>query len=338
MGEKKVAQRGLKLNDWIEKYMVIVVPLVIGAGLLFGETLYSYTYLVPYLFAYVTFAMAIGCSFEHIKDVFSKPLKLLLLFGIIHVLLPLLVYWLAGLVFGYHSPYVIGLVMFTLIPVGISAVMWVSMTGGNVSLMLAIVIIDSLLSPIIITGGLRLLFHATIQLDTVSMLIDLLLIIVLPTVLGIALHELTKGRIVSAVKPYSAPLSKLCFMVVVALNAAALTPSLDELKQDLLRIIPISIAIVLLSYLFGYLSAMRLIERADRITLSYASGIRNVSLGAVIALTYFSPQTAMPILLGILLQQPIATTIGLFLQTLNKTKLAKASRREYDGEDIQERT
>jgi len=297
--------------------MVLIAPLAIVLGLLFGDILTAYTSLVPYLFAYVTFAMAIGCSIKHMKAVFNEPRKLLVMLAVIHIVLPIIVYVLAGLVFGYQSPYVVGLVMFTLIPVGISSVIWVSMTGGNVSLVLAIVVIDSLLSPFVITGGLRLLFHKSIQLDTMSMLTDLLYIIVAPTIVGIVLHELTKGKVASAIKPYSAPLSKLCFVAVIVLNAAALTPSLDQLKGDLIKIIPISIGIVLLSYSFGYVSSMKEQERASKITMSYASGIRNVSLGAVIALTYFTPQTAMPILIGILLQQPIATMISLFLQKLN---------------------
>lgn len=312
-----MAQLGLKLNDFIEKYMMLIAPLAIILGIIFGDVLLAYTSFVPYLFAYVTFAMAIGCSVKHMKIVFSEPRRLLLMLAVIHILMPILIYWLAGLMFGYESPYVVGLVMFTLIPVGISSVIWVSMTGGNVSLVLAIVVIDSLLSPFIITGGLRLLFHQSIQLDTMSMLTDLLIIIVGPTLIGVLLHELTKGNIASAIKPYSAPLSKLCFVVVIILNAAALSPSLEQLKGDLIKIIPISIGIVLLSYGFGYISSMKEQERANKITMSYASGIRNVSLGAVIALTYFTPQTAMPILIGILLQQPIATIISMFLQKLN---------------------
>lgn len=314
-----MAQLGLSMNRFIEKYIAFIVMIVMAIGLSLGERLYAYSWLVPYLFAYVTLSMAIGCSMKDMREVLRQPLKMALLLLIIHLILPIFVYAISGLIFGYESPYVIGLVMFTLIPVGISAVMWVSMTGGNISLILAFVVIDSLLSPFIIAGGLRLFFHRAVEIDTLSMLTDLLMIVVVPTILGIALNEFTKGRIAEKVKPYSAPLSKLCFLIVIALNAAALATSLDQLKGDLVKIIPFSIAIVIITYIFGYYSAWR-DSAVYKITMSYAAGIRNVSLGAVIALTYFTPQTAVPILVGILLQQPLATVIGLFLQKLNNAK------------------
>ncbi|MCM3783201.1 hypothetical protein M3231_09470 [Neobacillus mesonae] len=40
--------------------------------------------------------------------------------------------------------------------------------------------------------------------------------------------------------------------------------------------------------------------------MSYASGMRNISLGLVLAMGYFSPQAAIPVVLGILIQQPLA--------------------------------
>lgn len=305
--------------------MFLVVPLIMVFGITYGESLIKHIHLVPYLFAFVTISMAIGCSMKQVKEVLSRPLEITYFLIIIHVLAPILVYVLAGLVLGFHSPYVVGLVMFTLIPVGVSSVMWVSMTGGNLSLILAIVVIDSLISPFVITTGLKLFFSSVVDVPTAKMLRDLVLIVVLPTIAGIALNEWSKGTIKQRVNHIVAPISKLCFIVVVLLNASAITPSLDELKNDIFHIIPISIAIIIISYVLGYYSSMQKGSFPMRATLAYASGIRNISLGIVIAMSYFSPQTAVPVLIGVLLQQPLATCFSFALQKINKYTASQTS-------------
>ncbi|MCR8659029.1 bile acid:sodium symporter family protein [Paenibacillus endoradicis] len=320
-----MASFGLAINDWFEKYMFLIVPFVMIIGICFGEPLSGHVNLVPYLFAFVTVAMAIGCRLQQVRDVIAKPLQISYFLILIHIFVPIVVYLLAGLILGYHSPYVVGLVMFTLIPVGISSVMWVSMTGGQVSLVLAIVVIDSLLSPFIITIGLKAFFSSVIEVNTTQMMIDLLLIVVLPTVVGITLNEWSKGTIQSKVKPIVAPLSKLCFVIVILLNASAITPYLHDLKGDIIKIIPFSIIIVIVSYAIGYVTVMRRSDLSTQVTMSYASGIRNVSLGIVIAMSYFSPSTAVPILIGVLLQQPIATLYSLFLQKINKRTYSQSN-------------
>ena len=52
-------------------------------------------------------------------------------FVLAHVLSPLVAYGLGALLFGADSPYVVGLVLFTIIPLGVSTVLWVGMSVGQ---------------------------------------------------------------------------------------------------------------------------------------------------------------------------------------------------------------
>ncbi|WP_308635362.1 bile acid:sodium symporter family protein [Paenibacillus silvisoli] len=298
--------------------MFLIIPGSLILGFFFSAHLHRFVQAVPYFFAFVTLTMAIGCGLRQLRAVLNRPGVMLWTFVLAHVLSPLIAYGLGCLLFGADSPYVLGLVLFTIIPLGVSTVLWVGMSAGSVPLMLAMVVIDSALSPFVVPAGIHLLFSADVKTDTVAMMGDLLLIIVAPTILGVALHEWSKGRIQQAVQPIAAPLSKLCFTAVVMLNAAAIAPQAEALRGDLLKVVPAAVAIVALCYAVGFFGTLHYRNREVLVTVSYATGMRNISLGVVLAMGYFSPLTAVPVVLSILIQQPLATLHHYVLQKLNK--------------------
>ncbi|MFS0723215.1 bile acid:sodium symporter family protein [Paenibacillus sp. 1P07SE] len=311
---------GLAFNQWFEKWMFFIVPGSLVLGFLFSEPLLPFVDWVPYLFAFVTLTMAIGCSLEALRVVLMRPLPILWSLSTAHLLLPLIAFGMGVLLFGAASPYTVGFVLFALIPLGVSSVIWVSLSGGSIALMLALVVVDSAISPLVVPFGIQLFFGTGVEVDTGKMITDLLVIVVLPTVAGVLLHQLTRGRINDTVRPVAAPLSKLCFVAVVALNASAIEPYVMELKGDLLMLAPAVIALVGISYAAGFFSALPFRDRELLVTLSYASGMRNISLGIVLALGYFSPAAAVPVVLGIMIQQPVATLHFYVLQKFNKRK------------------
>lgn len=316
----RVRNFGLAFNKKFEQWMFLIIPGCLILGFLFSGALARFAGTVPYLFAYVTFVMAIGCGMKHLATVMKRPGVMAWTFVLTHIVSPLIAYGLGALIFGADSPYVVGFVLFTIIPLGVSTVLWVGMSGGSVPLILAMVVIDSALSPFVVPTGIHLLFRESVETDTAQMIVDLLTIIVVPTVIGVLLHDLTKGRIQPAIQPYAAPLSKICFALVVLLNAAAIAPQASALKGDLMRIVPLAVVMVGLCYAVGFLGALPYRNRELLTTVSYASGMRNISLGIVLAMGYFSPLAAVPVVLSILIQQPLATLHHAVLHKLYNRK------------------
>jgi BASS family bile acid:Na+ symporter len=314
---------GLAFNRHFERWMFIIIPGSLILGFIFANSLQRFIEWVPYLFAYVTLTMAIGCGLGQLREVLKKPGVMVLTFVIAHVLSPLAAYGIGTLIFGADSPYVVGLVLFTIIPIGVSTVLWVGMSGGSVPLMLAMVVLDSALSPLVVPAGIHLFFDSAVEVKAGPIIIDLLVIIVLPTVIGVALNQMSRGRVQGIVAPYSAPISKFCFVAVVALNASAIAPHLGQLKQDMMKLVPLVVVLVGLCYALGYIGTSRL-RYAEQVTVSYATGMRNISLGIVLALGYFSPLAAVPVVLSILIQQPLATVHHYVLQKLNKHKAGES--------------
>ncbi|PWW07121.1 putative Na+-dependent transporter [Paenibacillus cellulosilyticus] len=305
--------------------MFLLIPGSLVIGFLCSSVLRPMVDAVPYLFAYVTLTMAIGCGLGQLRQVLRRPGIIGWTFVLTHIAAPLIAYGIGAALFGAHSPYVVGFVLFAIIPLGVSSVLWVGMSGGSVALMLALVVIDSAISPIVVPSGIKLMFGAVVDIDTGGMIRDLVLIIVAPTVIGVTLYELSKGRIQSKVQHIASPISKLCFVAVVALNAAAIEPYVEQLKDDMIRLVPVSILLVAICYALGYFGALPFRNRETLVTVSYASGMRNISLGIVLAMGYFDPLSAVPVVLSILIQQPMATLHHYVLQKLNKPDAGERS-------------
>ncbi|MCR8843654.1 bile acid:sodium symporter [Paenibacillus sp. SC116] len=300
---------GIQMNAWFEKYMFILIPLSLVLGVLCSPLLIEHVSLVPWLFGLVTFVMGLGCGWKDIMAAFRRPLLFLIVFVITHLVAPLLAYGFGAALFGSDSSYTIGLVLFAVIPLGISSVLWVEMARGAVPIMLALVVVDSLLSPIVVPLSLSLLYEQSIPFDGWTMLIDLLLIIVLPTLAGIVVHEWTQGQAKPRMAPVLLPLSKLAFVGVVLLNAAAIGPFVRTWDTEAFIVFAAVCSLVAAFYALGHLTERLWPPDSSppQSTLGFASGMRNISLGLVLALQHFGAETAVAVVLAILIQQPGAT-------------------------------
>ncbi|WP_051287305.1 bile acid:sodium symporter family protein [Paenibacillus taiwanensis] len=310
---------GLQINSWFERYMFMLIPLSLVLGVLCDQILLPYVAGVPWLFGFVTFVMGLGCGIKDMTQAWQRPAVFLTVLVSSHLIAPAIAYSIGAILFGPTSPISIGMVLFTLIPLGVSSVLWVDIARGAVGLMLALVVIDSLLSPVLVPSMLLLLYGESVAIDTWGMLKDLLLILVLPIVVGVIIHSKTNGRAKPVLAPVLLPLSKLAFVGVVSLNAAAIGPYVRQLNVDSLIVILVIVLLVAGCYVIGFMSGN--LFKKDRLvmctTLGFATGMRNVSLGLVLAMQYFGPDTAVVVVLSILIQQPAATLFYTILQKLH---------------------
>lgn len=298
---------GLAINRYYERRMIIFIPVSLILGFLLYQWFNSWAVAVPYLFAYITFVMALDCHAQQLIQTLKFPIPILLTLVLVHGIAPYLAFRLGGLLFGEGSPYIIGLVLFAVIPLGVSSIIWVRMVGGNVPLTLSLIIIDSLFSPLLVPWLIHLYFGERITFDALKVMLDLMKIIVIPTILGVTINGLTRGRALQWTGFVVSPSSKLAFSLVVLINAAVIAPLVHTFKSDLLLLVTASVTIILVGYTLGWIGARFLGDPVIVRTIAYTAGIKNISLGVVIGIAYFEPKAVVPIVLTILIQQPIAT-------------------------------
>lgn len=296
-----------KLNTFLQRYIAILTPFSLILGVLLESIGHSLLFLVSWLFAFMTFTGSLNMKFKDAKIFVKHPVLILFAIVFLHLLMPLWAYFLSTVIFDDHL-LTIGFVLSVAIPTGVTSVIWINICKGNVPLGLSIILIDTLLAPLILPSILYVVSGEKIQLDVASLIIDLILMIVLPTILGILTNELSKGELPKKLGKKLAPFSKLCLFSVVMINSSAIAPYLKNFNTDLIFVLLLVLAIAVSGYTFALLIGRYIIkDYAQTTTLLFTGGMRNIAVGVVVATTYFPSKVAMPVVFGMLFQQVLAS-------------------------------
>lgn len=311
-----------RVNRVLEKMLPFITPTGVILGILFSAYLKDFSFIVPWLFAFMTFEGSLTMNFRSLKEAVVHPCSIIVILLFLHVLMPLWALGIGHLFFSGAPLTITGMLLLMVIPTGVTSFIWVSMKKGNKGMTLAAILIDALLSPFVVPYSLSLLVGQKVQLDTAGMMFGLFLMIVFPSLLAIFLNEMTKGKIAFVWKPRLAPFSKIFLGLVVALNGAAVAPYLTEIHWELILIIFAVLIIAFSGYLFAFLLGKALrYEQEVIVAFTYLGGMRNISAGAVIAISYFPPGVVVPVIVGMLFQQTLASLYGSFLDKYYQQKV-----------------
>jgi bile acid:Na+ symporter, BASS family len=305
-----------RFNRFIEKWMPFVTPCSLLLGVLFSVWLTPYSFLVPWIFAFMTFSGGLGSGFRDLKKVLQNPAPLLACMLILHVWMPLIAWGAGTLIFHQDAYTMTGIVLAFVIPTGIVSFMWVSLYEGNIALTLSIILLDTFLAPFIVPFSLRVLVGASISIDIWGMMQGLIWMVVLPSLAGMALNQWTKGGVKTTLAPKLAPFSKMGLIMVVAINASVVAPYFKQVNGKFIAIAATVLVIAASGYIWGWLTGRYL--KGDKgvvVAMTFNSGMRNISAGAVIAATYFPAPVVFPVMVGTLFQQILASTYAHFLSS-----------------------
>ena len=301
-----------RCNRFLEKWMFLVTPCCLAAGVLFPSVAGLGVPYVPLVFAFMTFIGGLKSSFRDIAAVFRSPLPLLACLVTLHLVLPAAACGLGRLLFPDNPNVVTGMVLEFSVPAAVVGLMWVSIYRGNSPLSLALVILDTLLAPFLIPLTLRLLVGSQVAIDTSRMMEELIFMIALPALLAMVLNQLSRDRVKETWPARLAPYSKFCLIFVVTANSSEVAPYIRHLNAQRLLSAGCILLLATCGYVIGWLLAL-LFRQPHDITVSmiYGAGMRNISAGAVIASTYFPAEVVFPVMIGTLFQQILAALFGM---------------------------
>lgn len=287
--------------------MPILTPLSLVIGVLLEDIGEQLLFLVPWIFAFMTFAGSLSMNFEGIKSVKKYPGAILITIAFLHILMPIWAYIVSTVIFDDHL-LTIGFVLAVALPTGVTSFIWVSICRGHLALCLSIILIDTLISPCVIPALLHVVVGQTIEIDTTSIILDLLWMIVLPSFVGVLLNEWTKGKIEETVGKKLAPFSKLCLFGIVMINSSAIAPYVKNITWELVGVVLVVFALAVSGYAFCLVLGHFLWKDTSiTTTFVFTGGMRNIAVGVVIATTYFPAKTVMPVVFGMLFQQVLAS-------------------------------
>ncbi|MCU9614783.1 bile acid:sodium symporter family protein [Caldibacillus lycopersici] len=314
-----------KINRTLEKWMPLITPTGVLLGIIFSVYLEDLSSLVPWLFAFMTFEGSLTMNFQAMKGAVLHPFPVFTLLIFLHFIMPLWAWGVGHLAFFGDGLTITGIILGMVIPTGITSFIWVSMKHGNSALTLAIILLDSLLSPFVVPFSLSMFVGQTVELDVANMMIGLVFMIVLPSIVAMLLNQVTKGKATKVWKPRLSPISKLCLGIVVMLNGATVAPYFKHFNGKLLFIIVIVFFIACSGYFFAYLLAKGLkFDEGTTIASVFIGGMRNISAGAVMAIAYFPSAVVLPVVVGMLFQQSLASIYGSFLNKVLKRNVGSS--------------
>lgn len=306
------------VNRQLERLMPLITPISVMVGVMLADSLLSFAFLIPWLFAFMTFSGSLGSTFGSLKGAIKKPLPLLIVLGLLHFIMPMIAWLVGHTLFINDHLTMTGLVLASVIPTGITSFIWVTIYKGSIGLALSIILFDTILSPFLVPFTLSFLVGQKVHIDTFNIMYGLLFMVVIPSIVGMLTNYLTKGKSVKAGKNL-APFSKLALASVVMINGAVIAPYIKKVSIEL---VVIALTVFILAC-FGYFLAWMIgvllkRDRETKVVMMFTGGMRNISAGAVIAVQYFPPAVAVPVVLGMLFQQVLASLFGLLFKVFEQ--------------------
>nr|WP_255620750.1 bile acid:sodium symporter family protein [Salinicoccus sp. RF5] len=296
-----------RFNAFIQKWIALLTPLSLIIGVLLGEMGTHFLFLIPWFFAFMTFTGALGMDFKDFRMVVKYPGTILLSILFLHILMPVWGYVLATVLLD-DALLTIGFTLAVAVPTGVTSIIWVTITRGNLPLALSIVLLDTLLAPLILPLILVVVAGTAVTIDSASLIMGLLWMIVLPTLVGILMNEVTRGKVKDTWGGRLAPFSKISLLLIIMINGSVIAPYLQNFSWEIIGILLLVLFITLSAYAFALITGHYLLKEPSIVTtFTYNVGMRNISVGVVIATAYFPPKVAMPVVFCMLFQQLIAS-------------------------------
>lgn len=303
-----------RLDHILGKALPLITPVSLILGVLFADQIKPFIWLIPWVFAFMTFAGSLGFGMKELASAAIHPVPILIALFILHVIMPIISLGAGNLFLAGDSLSITGIILGTVIPTGVTSVIWVSVYRGHLALTLAIILVDTLLSPFLVPFSMSHLVGAKVSIDAWGMMEGLIWMVVVPSLLGMFLFHVTKGKSEKSIGKPLSPFAKIGVGIVVGMNGAVVAPYLTHISRQLVIITALIVGLSCIGYTLGWLAAKWLHwDREQSIALIYNTGMRNISAGAVIAITYFPPPVAIPVVLTMLFQQLLASFVGVFL-------------------------
>jgi predicted Na+-dependent transporter len=301
-------------NTRLERMMPVLTPVGVALGFALPGPCAALRPGIPWFFAIITLSGALKLRVRELGHTLRHPLPLILTLFSSHVIMPLLVFFLSGIIFKGEGDIVSGYLLLYSVPTAVSGFIWVTIYRGDNALALALILIATLAAPVVTPGTMSALLGTRVALDMLGIALSLVMMVVVPTILGVTANEASRGRAPVVLLPYFTPLSKICLILIVAANAAVVAPQVRFDDPQVWIIAAVCILFAVIGYgVSRIIGVLCRLNRAQQVTVFFSSGLRNISAAATIAIEFFPESAALPALLGIVFQQTIAAFMGRLL-------------------------
>ena len=299
-------------NNKLNKAMPIITPTALITGLILSKYFLNYRFLVIYLFAFLTFSSSLTVSPQQLKTVVKTP-KLIFIYSLNNYIVnPLFIVIVSKILFKSNPEIAIGFILLTSIPIAVTSSIWGTIFKGSTALTLSLIIISILLSPILTPLIIKLFISSSIEFDTIGLISSLVKMVLIPSIIGISINYFTKGKGSKTLSIYTSPFSKVALFFVIVINISGVAADLIH-NFDILYVYTILTAILFIVSNFvisNFISNKFCKDKESVVSIVLASSLKNISAGLVLAIHFFPPESSIPIISTILMQNVVTSIIG----------------------------
>jgi len=298
-------------NRQLERLMPVLTPLGVVLGFFLPGVFTRLRPFVPWLFGVLTLSGALKLHAAEFGRTIRSPLPMLACFVSAHILMPVVAVCTASYFFASSPDTVAGYALLFSGPAAVSSFIWTAMFLGDKALCLTVILLDTLLAPLVVPGTVSLLMGAKVTMDMSGIAVSLILMVVVPTIIGVTLNECSRGKIPALLCPWLNPLSKIMLMLVIAANASPVAKIVRIDDPMVWKIAALCVALSVVGFVVSKLTGVAVkCNREKTAALFFSGGLRNISAVTTIAVSFFPEAAALPSLLGIVFQQSIAAIMG----------------------------
>ena len=280
----------VRLSNFASKYMAFIVLAAAGISLLRPAT---FGFAAPHIntcLGVIMFGMGMTLRLEDFKLVLTRPMDVLSGSLAQFTVMPLLAFIISKLL-NLPIELAIGLILVGFCPGGASSNVMAFMAKGDVALSVTLTSISTLLAPFLTPVLTLALGGTSIEVSLSAMFTSILQVVLVPIVLGLLCNRFLP-RVVEEGTKLVPLLSTVCLVLIIG---SIVGKNVDSLLSSGLLILVAVIIHNTCGYFLGYLVAKKVgLEEAKRRTMAIEVGLQNGGLATSLAMTHFTPMTAIP--------------------------------------------
>ena len=273
------------ISNLFGKYMAIIVLVVTATTLFVPQTgLWVSLSWINYLLMIIMFGMGLTLKFEDFKLVFIRPKDVIIGCVAQFTIMPLLAFMLCKL-FNLDVALMTGVILVGACPGGTSSNVITYLSKGDVALSVSMTSINTILAPILTPLITYLLLSTTVDVNTYSMFISIIKVIILPIVLGFIINKIF-GKFTQKTVKILPMLSVIGICMIVA---SVVSHNAAKILSTGLIVFTVVILHNILGYVCGFgLGKALKYDVAKTKAISIEIGMQNSGLATSLASTSFA--------------------------------------------------
>ncbi len=279
-----------KVAYFVCRYMTLWVVLFSAIAFINPEPFKPIGKNIPYLLGVIMLGMGLTMSLKDFHLVFTQPKDVFYGVGFRYLIMPLVGFGIAKLL-GLPPALAAGMVLLGACPSGTASNVMSFISKGDTALSVTVSSVNTVLAPLLTPYLFLLLAGSFIPINAMALLLDIVKIVLVPVMVGVAVHM----AIPQYVEKFSKVIPVLSVVCIIAILASVV--ALNATKMATVALI-LCVAVILhnsLGLLFGYLAAKQVgMAERKRKAITFEIGMENSGLAVALALAHLDPMVALP--------------------------------------------